>query len=531
MNNRKLDAAFAKHRAGDIEGATALYRAILAEQPQEPDALHMLGVIAQQKGNAPLALQLIEASLAVRDSDARAWNNRGLVLRVLGRQEEALVSSRHALSLAPDLADAWDLCGSLFLARGEVQEALHHSAEAEKRQPDNPSILNNRALTLVRGGDFCAAYATARKLEKHAAKFPPVILGNILKAAGHPKQAITVFEKIRRDYPHLAEAQINEALARLQIGDMDEGWRLWEQRPDTNPRFSHLPIWDGNAVDHLVVYEDQGLGDVFQCVRYLPLLRAKARHITLYVAPSLVSLLARNFPDISVRPDDAEVIKADARIRLLSLPAIYKTGLEQIPAAIPYLQADEKPRHTWRERLAHLNRPRIGLVWGGNPSNHKDHLRSVAFDLIIPFCTSARGHIISLQKGAQKNQADFGALDIIDADPWLDDFDSTAALIAELDLVVSVDTSVVHLAGALGVPVWMLTPFDPDFRWLLGREDNPWYPRLRLFRQSAPLDWSVPLRMLRENTQRLLQGNQSVLMPAPWNKSALQEDPNALQLE
>ena len=526
----KLNDAFAKHHAGDIDAAIALYRDVLSEQPQQPDALHMLGVVAQQRGNPTLALQLIDASLAIQKTGALAWKNRATILRVLGRNDEALDSARQAISISPTMGEAWDVCASLYAANGNFTEAERHAAEAYKLSPNDPSVINNYALVLMRRGDYTHAYNVAKHLEKTEDVFPALTLGNILKAAGHPKRAIACYEKVRTCFPKIADVHINEATARLQIGDMAEGWRLWEMRPDSTTRYNHLTYWDGAPVKSLILYEDQGLGDALQCARYFRHIRGRVENITLYITPALVRLFAHNFSYINVRSNDDAVVTADARARLISLPAIFKTDLENIPPESPYLYADENLRNAWRERLRQIKSPRIGLVWGGNPLNRKDHLRSVPFDQIADYCKKFAPHIISLQKGAQKSQADLAALNIFDADSLLSDFSEAAALIAELDLVISVDTAVVHLAGAVGTPAWMFTPFDPDFRWLLGREDSPWYPRLHLFRQTAPLGWSAPVSAITADTQKLIKGDVSVLNPSRWVGAPLTQDPKALPL-
>lgn len=371
----------------------------------------------------------------------------------------------------------------------------------------------------------------AKSIEAIDDKYPLVVLGNALKAAGYPEHAIPYFHKARELLPQVPDILVNEAMATLLIGNLERGWALWQARPDLVATATSISPWKGEAVDHLLLYEEQGMGDALQFVRYIPLIRNRAKHMTLQITPPLASIFAASFPDITVLTPDQMPKAAEAQIRLTDLPVICKTTIASIPAEIPYLRADEKTQTIWRERLAALPRPRIGLVWGGNPAHLNNRNRSLSFDQLAPLLETSVGHFVSLQKGAQKAQADLAGLHIFDADPYLTDFSATAGLMKKLDLLITVDTSSAHLAGALGVPVWMLLPFDPDWRWLLGREDTPWYPTMRLFREQAPRDWPSAIAIVRGELKKFLDGDQSVLNPAKWAQGPLRQNPRALDLK
>jgi tetratricopeptide (TPR) repeat protein len=528
---RKLDQAIVKHQSGDLGAAAQLYRAILDEQPDHPDALHMLGVIAQQLQKPDLALTLLDKALEVQPDLALAWHNRGLVLRVLGQRDEAYHSAQKALSLDSNLADAWDMSGSLLNEMGRYAEACTHHHRAVVMQPENVRFQSNYAVALLAMGDLQGAYSATCAHRRLDSVYMPITLGNVLKAAGYPERAIPCFQKSYELLPQYTDARINEAMARLLIGDFDLGWDLWQTRPDMDERYKSLPLWHGEKVKHLLVYEDQGLGDVLQCIRYVPIIKDRAEVITLQTSMALQKLLAVHFPDLVVLSSEAPIPQADARVRFLSLPSLCKTRLDNIPANIPYLTALQEWRDPWVSRLATLPKPRVGLVWAGNANNRNDHNRSLHFSQLGPLLDAARAHIVSLQKGPQKDQADFPASGIYDVASLLPDFTASAGLIAELDLVITVDTATAHLAGALDKPVWMMIPFDPDWRWMLGREDSPWYPKLRLFRQTKPGDWPSVVADVAVKLEELLAGNHHVLSPTRWTDPPLRQSPYALILK
>jgi tetratricopeptide (TPR) repeat protein len=527
---QQLSAAFLKHQAGDVDGAVALYRDVLAHDPKQADALHMLGVAAKQKGNPQLALNLIEAALGARSDLPFGWHNRSLVLRLLGRTQDALLSSQQAVALDPKHAEAWNTLALLTRETSDFAKAMAAHAKAMELRPQDMRLRAEYALTLYAVGDLKNAHKVMWDALQKDANVSPLTLANVLKSAGYPERAIPYFQRASELMPENADIKVSEAMAHFQIGDYALGWPLWETRSDLDNRYSHISKWLGNAVDHLLLYEDQGVGDAIQFARYIPMLQIHAKHVTLHVTSVLCKLFTGNFPAISVLSSDRSIPAADACMRLSSLPAWHKTVLETVPSAVPYLRASEEWCVPWRHRLAPIAQPRIGIVWGGNPDNHNDRKRSVPFAQLAPVVEVGAGHLVSLQKGGAKTQADLSATRIFDAEPYLDDFAATAGLLAELDLIITVCTSPAHLAGAMGRPGWVILCFDPHWPWLLEREDSPWYPSLRLFRQASPGDWTPVMAHVAEELKKFIAGDRSVLKPKPWTGSPVRQNIHAVDL-
>jgi len=528
---KKIQSALAEHGAGNIASATALYRAVLAEDPQHPDALHMLGIIAQQAGNSELALKLIEVALAKNPELGQAWYNRCIVLRALNRPDDALQSAREAVAIDPGLAEAWDMAGSILREKRRFDEAIACLEKAVNLQPENAQIIHSYAVLLTSMGRMKEAWAAIQKMKSVDTVSALTGVGNIFKASGRPAQAVPWFQKAHEAKPDFGGAILNEAMAFLQMGDTEHGWPLWERRlEDKERKASSLPTWRGEPVRHLLLLEDQGMGDALQCLRYIPLIRNRVEKISLQLTGILHDLLVSNCPGIDVLTLEDPTPNADAAAQLTSLPAIDDTRIETIPASIPYIKADEQWRAPWREKLAAISGPRIGLVWGGNPGNRVEYERSLSFAQLTPILQAAPGHFVSLQKGPQRNAEELAAANVFDADPYLDNFTATAGLMAELDLVISICSSPTHLAGSMGRPLWVMLHFDPHWIWLLGREDSPWYPTARLFRQQAPRDWASVTRAIAEDIQKFVAGDRSVLEPKHWVGVSPRENPLAIDL-
>ncbi|MDR3423570.1 MAG: tetratricopeptide repeat protein [Alphaproteobacteria bacterium] len=555
--HERLAEAARVQAQGDLGTAAGLYHKILSLSPHEPTALQRLGVIAQQTGKSELALQLIDAALTAVPDFTEARFNRSVVLRGMGRSAEALQCIRKTVASAPTCAEAWDLLGQMLKEEGDCDGAATCFAHAIGLQPQNARFHGNYALLLFATGNLLAAYREARAADALDPAYPPLLLGNILQAWGHPERAIAYFARARALLPHLGEVTISEAIARLQIGDMERGWELWEKRPDLlEAELKDIPLWRGQKVAHLLLYEEQGLGDALQFSRYIPLLASRAERLTLRVKPALQRLFALNFPSLDVICEEDPPPKAEARCRLFSLPFLFAARLNNIQGH-PYLIAPKvspKQRHSLSPHLGGEGQgeggrgeyqpappaplppsggrgafpsPRIGLVWAGNVKHHDDAKRSMDFSLLQPLLACGAAHFVSLQK----NRCDaIGAAGVFDAAQHAQDLADTAAMMTELDLIISVDTSVAHLAGALGKPVFILLPFSCDWRWLLGREDCPWYASARLFRQKKAGDWESVIGAVAAEVKKFIAGDRSVLIPAKWEGECLRENPDALAL-
>lgn len=535
----RLTEALALHSAGKLAEAARLYQAVLKDAPQTPDALHMLGVIAQQSGNPSHALKLMEAALALKPDLAQAWGNRAVALRALGRDDEAMRSAQMATECDKTLADGWSVRGSLARKQGDMKEAQTCLSRAVELKPNDAMILQEAAQVEAMLGHYAKAFSFYRKAAKLNPDLPQLGLANLLAAAGYPERSLDPY---RQAYDALPPAQkilarVGEGHALLRMGEMEAGFAALEARPDSDAQFSTLPLWDGNAVKHLLLHEDQGLGDVFFTARYLPMMTGRADIITLAIAQPLVRLMQANIAVLQPEGCEVRIQSAhdplpsgiEARARMMSLPYLFKTRLETIPL-MPTLHAREEDRAAWRnwleDKMPKQGRPRIGLVWAGNPRNINDHNRSVPTDELGPLLQAGQGHIVALQK---EWRGDFPAA-CPNAGPELHDFAATAGLLAELDLLITVDTAAAHLAGAMGRPVWLLLPFDAEWRWLIGREDSPWHPSLRLFRQTAPLDWREVLERVAATLRSFLSGDRSLLTTKSWDDPPLRKNPLAIEL-
>jgi Flp pilus assembly protein TadD len=457
-------------KAGRARDAALACSRIVSSDPENGPALHLLGAIRFSLGEAEAGLELIDQAILRQDDDPSFHCNRANILNRLRRFDEAVESCDRALALKPDYPDVYaNLCNALR-GLGRLEEAVAAARKAIALRP---------------------GYIEAHNL-----------LANALKAEGRIAEALPVFDRVIAAKPDNASAHFNRALALLTAGRFEEGWREYEWRwrwpefPSARPPKS-VPLWDGKprADGTLLLWGEQGGGDTIQFVRYAPLVRARCARVVLAVRKEMMGLMAGapGIDRVVDRDDQAasgETFAACAP--LLSLPRLMGTTAETIPAEIPYLTAPEDTAARWRDRLGTIEGRKIGLVWSGNPKHANDHHRSCRLADMAALGDVRDAHFHALQIGGPAAQADAppAGMTVERLDGELDDFADLAGALTALDLVVTVDTAPAHLAGALGRPVWLALPFSPDWRWQLGREDSPWYPGMRLFRQASPADWS-----------------------------------------
>jgi hypothetical protein len=429
-----LETGLALHRAGRIAEAGNAYLQVLAQQPNNPSALHMLGMVCMASDQPERALQLLDRAAAIQAEDVPRLANRGSVLHLLGRNDEALAAFDAAVAADPGFAPAWR-------NRGVVLYTERRFAEAADSL--------DRALALM------------------------------------PGEASTLLQS---------------AFLRLQIGDYPRGWAEYEARwlagpppvpGTTGPRLTALGEAAGRVV---LLHAEQGFGDTLQFCRYAPLVAACGARVVLAVPSELIRLL-RGLPGVAEVVDIGGPIPPfDLQCPLMSLPLVFGTTLETIPADCPYLMADPAAAAFWQARLAPLPGLRVGLVWSGAPrpdfpdAHRTDRRRSMKLADLAPLADLPGLSLISLQLHGRVPPPP--GMVLYDWTAELADFADTAGLLAGLDLLISVDTAVAHLGGALGVPVWVLNRFDRCWRWLHDRSDSPWYPTLRLFTQHRPGDWA-----------------------------------------
>lgn len=595
-----FERAVALHNAGEVIQAEGLYRQILAAVPDHPDALHLLGQIALESGNAPAAAGLIGEAARLRPRIAEYLLTLSAVQRGMGQGDEAVETLRRAARLKPESAEihyahglalsaveqgaaaaqafrraiarapsmlaAHQALGNQMMADGQHAAAAEAFRAAVRVAPGDAEAWFNLGCALQQVKDLAGAaghFGKALMLRAnyaHAANNLGVVLhaaGELDQAEAALRRALAIDERaagpwlnlglVVRDASRFAEAEaafrrsdalapaaetlclvgnalrdqaagradalaesetvLRAALARdpndreshiglsftlLLGGRLAEGWPHFAWRGAAaigRARVGALtdaPAWQGQPLaGTLLVYAEQGAGDFFQMARYLPLAAARAGRV-LVLAPAALQRLARavegvaDVPAPEVKLPPIEAVCAD-----LDLPLVFGTTLETIPGPPPYLRADPETVSAWRARLGSLPGRKVGLAWAGNPEYGADRQRSIPAEALVGLAGVAGVTFVSLQPGAAPpaalGMADFGA--------ELTDWAATAALIEALDLVIAVDSGVAHLAGALGREVWLLNRYAPDWRWLLARDDSPWYPSLRQFRQSTPGDW------------------------------------------
>jgi Tfp pilus assembly protein PilF len=442
------------------------------------------------------ALASYDRALKVRPDYTQALSNRGNALAALGRFEEALASYDRALKVRPDYTEALSNRGIALSLLGRFEEALASYDRALKVRPDYAEALRNRGLMLHKLKRFEEALASYDRALKVRPDYAEALRnrGDILCELKQFEAALATYDHVLRLRPDFAEAHFSEAGCRLLLGDFGRGWEKNEWRLQTRDlkRNFAQPRWTGQediAGKAVLLHAEQGFGDTIQFCRYVPLVGERAAHVILEVQGPLHELM-------STLPGGAQIVVRgdplpdfDLHCPLLSLPLAFETRLETIPFDTPYLRASSEMVMSWNARLG-PNRPRIGLAWSGHPSNWNDHNRSIGLSALLPLL-GLHATYVSLQYDVRTGEATVlqDRSDLLHFGDELGNFSKTAALVSNLDLVISVDTNIAHLAGALGKRVWVMLPFVPDWRWLLDREDSPWYPTARLFRQDDTREW------------------------------------------
>jgi predicted negative regulator of RcsB-dependent stress response len=428
-----------------------------------------------------------------------------------GKLTEAVASYQQALRLKPDYAEAQCNLGMALADQGKLTEAIACYQQALRLKPDLAEAHCNLGVALAQQGEL----GEAMRCYQHALRLKPDYaeahgnVGVVRAEQGKLTEAVADYQQALRLKPDYAAAHLNLAQIWLLKGEFDRGWAeyewRWKHRGFSPPPYPQ-PLWDGSSLQGrtILLFAEQGLGDTLQFIRYAPLVQRRGGNVIVQCQEPLQRLLA------TCAGIDHQVVAGralpffDVRAPLLSLPLLFRTSLATIPPNIPYLLADPALRAHWQQELSGLREFKVGITWRGNPEHKRDQRRSVPLLAFAPLAAVPGVRLVSLQKGPGREQlpdlADrLGLLDLADR---LEDFADTAAVLTNLDLVITVDTAVAHLAGALGVPVWVALPLVPDWRWLLEREDSPWYPSMRLFRQSAWGDWAGVFERLTEALRR-----------------------------
>jgi tetratricopeptide (TPR) repeat protein len=498
-----FNLANALHGQGKLDEAVDCYRRALELMPDHAAAWSNLGNALKEQGKLDDAVAGYRRAVALKPDSVAAYSNLGTALQELGRLEEAAACHHRALELMPEFAEGHYNLGNALQDQGNLEEAAACYRRALELKPDHAHAYYNLGNVLRGQGkprEAVACYDQAIRLQPDYAEAHHN-LGVVLKDQGNLDHAAACCDRALELRPDLAEAHYSRSLLRLLRGDFAQGWPEYEWRwrmKERRPRTWKQTPWDGRPLPGktIILHAEQGLGDTIQFIRYAALARQRRARVIVECQRPLLPLLA-GCPAIDLLIGQGEELPdCDVHVPLMSMPGICGTTLDNVPAEIPYISASPGLVAKWRDRLAALDGYKVGICWQGNPRHRDDRLRSLPLRSFAVLAQVPGVRLISLQKGAGSEQvagvrSDLAVVDWTDkldgeAGPFMD----TAAIMKNLDLVVTSDTAIAHLAGAMGVPVWVALPFVPDWRWLLDRRDSPWYPTMRLFRQSSLGDWA-----------------------------------------
>lgn len=484
--------------SGQYERARTLFRRAVNIAPNDPFLHFNLGVTLEEQGESEAALASFLRVLKLNPKHVRARTRCAELLDGLGRFVEAVGHYRYAVAGYPDDAAMHTKLGNALQHLEYWEEAENHYRRALRLRPDYPAALNNLGVVLQRRDRLDEAESCYRRALTLIPDYTDAHnnLGNLLQERLMLDEAVDHYRKAASDSPR---ARWNLGTALLLRGAYHEGLACYESRFEGGDeavgarrmlvRLGALPRWRGGAIGDgdLLVWAEQGLGDTLMMLRYLPLLAGRGVERIVVAAPPPLLRLVRGMGAVSavIASDDPVPATVVAHCPMMSLPHVFGTRLDSIPG-VPYLEVAPRLSEPWRRRLAAYGGLKVGLVWAGSPTQRHNRRRSIDFARLAPLTTIPGVQFFSLQKPARAHPDC-----LIDWMAECADLLDTAALIDALDLVISVDTAVAHLAGALAKPVWLLNRYESEWRWLLDREDAPWYPGMRIFRQPAPGDWDT----------------------------------------
>jgi tetratricopeptide (TPR) repeat protein len=482
-----------------VDEAVACCRQALELKPDYAEAYNNLGNALRDLGKLDGAIACYRRALELKPDYAEAHNNMGVAFRDLGKLDGAIACYRRALELTPDYAGAHSNLGVALLDQGKLDEAVACYRRALELKPDYAGAHYNLGNALNDQGTLDEAVACYRRALELKPDYAEAYnnLGNTLRDQGTLDEAVACCRRALELKPDYVEAHLNQSLISLLTGDFERGWAEYEWRWKTKQcqrRDFSQALWDRQPLEGrtILLHAEQGLGDTIQFVRYAPLVKQARARVLVECQKPLVRLLAgcRGVDALIGRGDDLPPF--DTHAPLLSLPGIFRTSLGTIPADVPYLFAEPGLVKHWQQELGGIAGFKIGIAWRGSPEHRNDRARSIPLSCFESLAGLPGAHFFSLQKGVGVGelQEASGRFPVTELGSRLEDFTDTAAVLRNLDLVIACDTAVAHLAGALGVPVWVALPFVPDWRWLLNRSDSPWYPTMQLFQQKKLGDWA-----------------------------------------
>jgi Flp pilus assembly protein TadD len=475
-----MGRALAHYQAGQLPQAEQLCRLVLSSKPDHAEAVNLMGIQAFLGGRSDVALQLFRRAVLLSPGRSEFQCNLGNALLARNQFEAAIDAYQKVLAVSPNLAAIHTNIGNAYFNLG---------------QPDLAVAAHQNAIRI-----------DPKLAEAHTN------LGHIFSDQGKIDQAIESHRSALALKPDFPEVHWNLALCLLVQGDFEAGWSEFEWRRkcadhrDARPDFSP-PMWDGSDLDGktILLTSEQGLGDTLQFIRYAQLVKERGGEVVVECQPELIPLLAQ-LPCVSRWIGRGEPLPVfDVWHPLMSLPALFRTTLETIPMQPTLRAPSDRVEKFSRLILENAGRMKIGIAWAGRAQHKNDRNRSLPFSALMPLLERSSAQFFSLQKGPAARQiGQFSSgLKLVDLTEELVDFADTAGLIANLDLVICVDTAVAHLAGAMGKPVWLMLPFAPDWRWMLDRDDSPWYPSVRLFRQLRAGDWGGVVGRIKAELQEI----------------------------
>ena len=498
----EVNQAIVYHRSGKLQQAEQICQQILDIDPQNAEVLNLFGLIACQAGKYEIAVDLINHALDISSNQPLFLNNLGFVLKEQGKISEAIAAYSQALDMTPESFEIYNNLGVALYKQRKYDKAIEAYQKAIQIQPDYAAAYNNLGIAWQKQGKLEQAVQIYNKTLVIRPNYPQAYnnLANTLKEQGKLQEAVQVYHKAIEINSSYIDAHKNLGIVLLLQGDFQRGWQEyeWRLKPDDLCSGNRARTrWDGSSLSGktILLYAEQGFGDTIQFIRYVHLLMEYDTKILVECQPELLQLFGNIGAIQKTIAVGQSLPKFDVNASLLSLPSILGTDLSSIPAKIPYLYVKSQSNTD----LEMPSEYKVGVVWAGNLKHPDDNNRSVGLQQFSVLFDVVNCQFFSLQVGNRRDDIIRYSYsdEITDLGVNFSDFFDTAVAISELDLVISVDTAVAHLAGALGKPVWVLLPFVPDWRWLLEREDTPWYPTMRLFRQTNTRDWAEVLKKVR----------------------------------
>ena len=480
---------------GDLANAGRLAQELFGQNPRDAEAIHLLGLIASRAERNELAVKLLEMAIDLKPNSAVFHFHLGELYAKQQKTRHAEKQYRRAIDLKPDFVNAFVNLGNIYVGNGDPESAIEAYLTATRLNPKTESAFHN--------------------------------LGILAQERGEHLAALQFFDQAIQAAPQAALSHTARGFSLLMLGRFQEGWSTYEWRwhlPNNAPRICHQPRWDGTQPQgqRIYLYTEQGFGDALMFVRYVPLVEKLGATVILECKPEMTRLfqsshLAHKQVTRAQNDSNPPDFDFDCHLPILSLPGFFSPSLSTIPTEVPYLHPDPVLVAQWHDRLKTLPGLRVALSWSGNPETSVNRHRACTFQLFKSLVPITGVSFVSVQKGppVQQLQDDPDAGMVVNLDPQLTDFAETAAVLAQCDLLISTDTAVVHLAGAMGKPVWTLLHSASEWRWMQERLDSPWYPSMRLFRQQTPEDWPELLKRVKEELLLWVGSNKGYRPPSP----------------